>query len=162
MQLKYLFKGGFTKAEPQGLMNHCQRLFSKNSQLITCEELHSEMQKQNRSRHLTILNGTLRRPDLPPTQDHINARIPGSVLFDFEEVADKSQAAPYMLPTDEQFIAEMKRIDVRRSDDIVVYDKSNMLSAPRAYWMLKSYGVESVRILDGAFKRWSALNLPIE
>ena len=162
MQMKYLLKVANRAQEAKLLVTKSQMAFSSKSPLITCQELYSLMQDKNRTPHLTILNGTLRRPDLPPFDDHVNARIPGSVLFDFEKVADTSQAAPYMLPTDDQFIEEMKNIDVRKSDDIVVYDKSNMLSAPRAYWMLKSYGVKNVRVLDGAFKRWESLNLPVE
>lgn len=45
-------------------------------------------------------------------------------------------------------------MDARKSDTFVVYDKSGMLSAPRAYWMLKAFGVQNVRILDGTFARW--------
>jgi thiosulfate/3-mercaptopyruvate sulfurtransferase len=48
----------------------------------------------------------------------------------------------------------MKKLDVRKSDTIVVYDKSGMLSAPRAFWMLKSFGASDVRILNGTFSKW--------
>jgi 3-mercaptopyruvate sulfurtransferase SseA len=34
----------------------------------------------------------------------------------------------------------MKHIDVRVNDYIVCYDKSGMLSSPRAYWMFKVFG----------------------
>jgi len=59
-----------------------------------------------------------------------------------------------MLPPNEQFSNELKKIDVRRSDTIVVYDKSGMLSSPRAFWMLKSFGALDVRILNGTFSKW--------
>lgn len=56
----------------------------------------------------------------------------------------------------------MKYYDARKSDTFVVYDKRGMLSAPRAYWMLKSFGVQSVRILDGTFSRWETDGYEIE
>jgi len=61
-----------------------------------------------------------------------------------------------MLPSNEQFSNEFKKMDVRKSDKIVVYDKSGMLSAPRAFWMLKSFGAQDVRILNGSFSKWQA------
>lgn len=56
----------------------------------------------------------------------------------------------------------MESLDVRKSDTVVVYDKSGMLSAPRAYWMLKSFGVMNVMILNGTFSKWLSENRHIE
>lgn len=67
-----------------------------------------------------------------------------------------------MLPSNKVFSNEMKRIDARKSDNFVVYDKSGMLSSPRAYWMLKSFGAKNVRILDGTFARWKTDGYEIE
>jgi thiosulfate/3-mercaptopyruvate sulfurtransferase len=52
----------------------------------------------------------------------------------------------------------MKAIEVRKSDTVVVYDKVGMLSAPRVLWLFKSYGVPSVRILNGSFSKWESEN----
>lgn len=61
-----------------------------------------------------------------------------------------------MLPTEAQFREQMQRVNVRKSDTVVVYDKLGMISAPRAYWMLKAFGLPNVRILNGSFHKWSA------
>lgn len=37
---------------------------------------------------MTVFNATLKRADLNPREDHIKARIPGSILFNFDVLAD--------------------------------------------------------------------------
>ena len=55
----------------------------------------------------------------------------------------------------------MKQLDVRKSDIIVCYDKG-MISAPRAYFMLKAFGAPNVYVLNGMFKKWSKEGKPVE
>ena len=50
----------------------------------------------------------------------------------------------------------MKAINVRKNDYIVVYDKIGKVSAPRAYWILKTFGLQNVAILNGTFSKWVA------
>jgi thiosulfate/3-mercaptopyruvate sulfurtransferase len=59
-----------------------------------------------------------------------------------------------MMPPVAQFIKEMQALNVRKNDTIVVYDKSGMLSSPRAFWMLKTFGASNVFILNGTFSKW--------
>jgi thiosulfate/3-mercaptopyruvate sulfurtransferase len=56
----------------------------------------------------------------------------------------------------------MRAVNVRKSDIIVVYDKVGMLSAPRAYWLFKSFGLSDVLILNGTFSKWIAENRAVE
>lgn len=56
----------------------------------------------------------------------------------------------------------MKSLDVRMNDYIICYDKIGMLSAPRAYWMLKVFGAQNVYILNGTFSKWKSENRAIE
>jgi thiosulfate/3-mercaptopyruvate sulfurtransferase len=66
-----------------------------------------------------------------------------------------------MMPNEDHFVAKMKDLDIRSSDYIVVYDKINMMSAPRALWMFKNFGVD-VLILNGTFSKWESEGLAIE
>lgn len=50
----------------------------------------------------------------------------------------------------------MKAVNVSKNDIIVIYDKIGMISAPRAYWLFKTFGLENVMILNGAFSKWLA------
>ena len=65
-------------------------------------------------------------------------------------------------PPEEQFVDVMREIDVRVNDTIVVYDKIGMASAPRAFWMLKIFGVTDVMILNGTFYKWETEKRPID
>lgn len=55
----------------------------------------------------------------------------------------------------------MKLLNVRKNDIIVVYDKIGKVSAPRAFWMLKTFGIDNVAILNGSFTKWLAENRPV-
>jgi thiosulfate/3-mercaptopyruvate sulfurtransferase len=56
----------------------------------------------------------------------------------------------------------MQLLNVRKNDIIVVYDKIGMVSAPRAFWMLKAFGIENVAILNGSFNKWIAEGRSVE
>jgi thiosulfate/3-mercaptopyruvate sulfurtransferase len=60
---------------------------------------------------------------------------------------------PHMLPSIEQFEAEMSRQGIKRNDTIVVYDTAG-LGAARVYWMFKVFGHDSVSVLDGGLTAW--------
>ena len=67
-----------------------------------------------------------------------------------------------MMPTTEQFIHHMKMLDIRIKDTIVCYDKIGMISAPRAYYMFKTFGAQNVHILNGSFSKWKQESRPTE
>jgi len=48
----------------------------------------------------------------------------------------------------------MRKLNIKKSDLIVVYDKLGMISAPRAFWVMRTFGAPNVRILNGAFNKW--------
>jgi thiosulfate/3-mercaptopyruvate sulfurtransferase len=90
------------------------------------------------------------------------AHIPGARFLDIDEVADRSNPAPHMLPTAAQFAEAMERIGVGSSDRIIVYDNSPTRNAARAWFMLRHFGARQVAILDGGFQKWLAEGRPTE
>lgn len=56
----------------------------------------------------------------------------------------------------------MKAVNVSKNDIIVIYDKIGMISAPRAYWLFKTFGLENVMILNGTFSKWLSENRAID
>jgi thiosulfate/3-mercaptopyruvate sulfurtransferase len=97
-----------------------------------------------------------------PTAEFVNAHIPGARFLDINQVADRSNPAPHMLPSAADFGAAMTEFGVARDDRIVVYDNSPLRTAARGWFMFRHFGAERVAILDGGFQKWRAEGRPIE
>ena len=81
--------------------------------------------------------------------------IPGSLRFDFDDVlTDHHIPLPHMMPNAEFFTEEMQKMGVNRDSAIVVYDKDGIYSSPRAWWMFRAMGQDSVAVLDGGLPAW--------
>ena len=48
------------------------------------------------------------------------------------------------------------RVGITDDTTVVVYDDTQSLFAARAWWSLRAYGLDSVRILDGGYPDWPA------
>lgn len=97
-----------------------------------------------------------------PKQEHFDQRIPGAQFFDIDEIADKTIDIPHMMPPLDLFIENMKRLRVRKTDDIICYDNIGIFSSPRLAFTLKYFGAEKVRVLNGGMKKWLNENRPTE
>ena len=94
--------------------------------------------------------------------EYLQAHIPGARFLDIDEVADKSNPAPHMLPTGEDFGRAMEQLGIGSGDRIVVYDNSATRNAARGWFMLRHFGARQVAILDGGFQKWLAEGRPTE
>ena len=83
------------------------------------------------------------------------AHIPGAVFCDLEAVADPASPLPHTLPDAAHFGQAMGALGVSESDRIVVYEAGPMFSAPRAWWMLRTFGATQVQVLNGGLDAWS-------
>ena len=105
----------------------------------------------------------------PPGQEQrdLNAEyqaghIPGAVFFDIEALSDHTSPLPHMMPRAEAFAVAMRELGVSSDKHLVVYDEGNLFSAPRAWWMLRTFGVEKVSIVAGGLEGWRRDELPLE
>lgn len=67
-----------------------------------------------------------------------------------------------MMPSNSVFIDHMKAMDIRKSDQIVIYDRVGMFSSPRLWFTFKAFGHDNVRVLNGGLPQWEKDNGPIE
>jgi thiosulfate/3-mercaptopyruvate sulfurtransferase len=88
--------------------------------------------------------------------------IPNAVFFDIEALSDHTSPLPHMMPRAEAFAVAMRELGVSSDKHLVVYDEGNLFSAPRAWWMLRTFGVENVSILAGGLAGWQRDELPLE
>lgn len=88
--------------------------------------------------------------------------IPGAVFFDIEALSDHTSPLPHMMPRAEAFAVAMRELGVSSDKHLMVYDEGNLFSAPRAWWMLRTFGVEKVSIVAGGLEGWRRDGLPLE
>jgi thiosulfate/3-mercaptopyruvate sulfurtransferase len=88
--------------------------------------------------------------------EYVAAHIPGARFLDIDELSDRADPAPHMLPGAEAFGAAMERLGIGRGDRMVVYDNSPLRTAARGWFMLRHFGAERVAVLDGGFQKWMA------
>ncbi len=105
----------------------------------------------------------------PVGQEHRDMRaeyrdghLPGAVFFDIEALSDHSTPLPHMLMRPEAFAVAMRELGISQDKHLVVYDEGTLFSAPRAWWMLRNYGVEKVSILAGGLAGWQRDALPLQ
>ena len=94
--------------------------------------------------------------------EFLQAHIPGARFLDINQVADRSNPAPHMLPSGADFGRAMTKLGVGRDDRIVIYDNSPLRTAARGWFMLRHFGAERVAVLDGGFQKWCAEGRPVE
>lgn len=115
---------------------------------------------------VVVLDATLPPVGVLPAVDtrarYIAQHIPGAIFFDIDELSDHSTPLPHMLPTEEEFARSMAALGVSDDATIVVYEQEGVFSAPRAWWMLRTFGAQSVHVLDGGLRAWIDAGLPVE
>lgn len=100
----------------------------------------------------------------PPGIDSYRAgHLPGAVYLDLDaQLAGlPGQGGRHPLPDTADFEAAMRGAGVRAASEVVVYDEADSTIAARPWWMLRYYGHERVRVLDGGFRAWKAAGLPV-
>jgi thiosulfate/3-mercaptopyruvate sulfurtransferase len=115
---------------------------------------------------LVVLDATLPPVGVTPKVDtharYTEEHIPGAVFFDIDELSDHTSGLPHTLPSAEDFARSMSELGVGDAMQIVVYEQQGVFSAPRARWMLRTFGAHNVFLLDGDLQSWIAAGLPVE
>src|SRR6267142_5054454 len=109
-----------------------------------------------------IIDASYKMPGvLPlPSDDYLGGHIPGAVFFDVSAIADPNDPRPHMYPSAEQFARDVSALGISSGDTVVAYDSGAWVAAPRAWWMLLSFGHRNVKVLDGGLKKWEAEGRP--
>lgn len=115
--------------------------------------------------HIHVIDARMAPPgqeDRDVAQEFRAGHIPGAVFFDIEALSDHTSPLPHMMPRPEAFAVAMRELGIHQDKHLVVYDEGNLFSAPRAWWMLRTFGVENVSILGGGLAGWQRAALPLE
>jgi len=133
---------------------------ARDEQLIDAPALRRELDDQ----HLRIIDATafLRREvaDGPYTvesgrRSYDEAHIPGAVFADIPgELSDPDSPFPFTLPTPERFARVMGELGVGPHTRVVAYTQESPMWASRLWWLLRYFGFDDVRVLDGGLPAW--------
>jgi thiosulfate/3-mercaptopyruvate sulfurtransferase len=81
--------------------------------------------------------------------------LPGAVYVGWRsDLTNPKDSVKDQMPTKAQVEALCSRIGIDEGDTVVLYDDRDSLFAARAHWILKTYGHEDVRIMNGGRKKW--------
>jgi thiosulfate/3-mercaptopyruvate sulfurtransferase len=100
----------------------------------------------------------------PPGVDSYRAgHLPGAVYVDLDTdlAGPPGAGGRHPLPAPADFEAAMRRAGVRADRPVVVYDDGDSTIAARAWWTLRYFGHDRVRVLDGGFRAWAAAGHPV-
>jgi thiosulfate/3-mercaptopyruvate sulfurtransferase len=113
-----------------------------------------------------ILDATLPPVGVTPPVDtharYLANHIPTALFFDIDALSDHATTLPHMLPTPEDFSRSMSALGIGDNSTIVIYEQQGVYSAPRAWWMLRTFGAQRVYLLDGGLRAWTDAGLPTE
>jgi len=130
--------------------------------LVTASWLSNHLNDQG----MLVLDATLAppgsAPSVTPRARYEANHIPGAIFFDIEEFSDHATTLPHMLLSAEAFASKMSALGVESGKTIVVYEQEGVFSAPRAWWMLRTFGAQRVYLLDGGLGAWVESGFPTE
>ncbi|GJE41541.1 3-mercaptopyruvate sulfurtransferase [Methylobacterium soli] len=130
------------------------------SPLVTPAWLHERLDAPD----IVVLDGSWYLPAAgrDAAAEYRAAHIPGAVRFDIDAMSDEGSPLPHMLPRPEVFASRMRALGLGDGMHVVVYDGMGLFSAPRIWWMLRTFGVRDVAVLDGGLPAWIAAGYPTE
>jgi thiosulfate/3-mercaptopyruvate sulfurtransferase len=94
----------------------------------------------------------------PPGLDGYRAgHLPAAVFVDLDtELSDPpGNRGRHPLPSTERFQAAMRKAGVRTDSPVVAYDQADSTIAARTWWLLRYFGHDNVRVLDGGLRAWA-------
>ncbi|CAL5226222.1 g9064 [Coccomyxa viridis] len=133
---------------------------SQGSGLVTLEWLNDRLKDSD----VKVVDATWYMPNAgkDPREEFKASRIPGSRFFDVDKISDPNTDLPHMLPSAAAFAAAADALNISADDQVVLYDRSGIFSAPRAWWTFKAFGHDRVAVLDGGFPAWQAKDYPVD
>jgi thiosulfate/3-mercaptopyruvate sulfurtransferase len=94
--------------------------------------------------------------------EYAAAHIPGAVFADLDWLSAPGAPYPHTLPSPDLLAERLGALGVGNEHAVVVYDGSGQhFSAPRLWFMLRSFGHDRVAVLDGGLPKWVRDDHPV-
>ena len=145
-----------------GLFSCQENLDKKEAQATTAV---TEQQDYSDSAHIIeadVLQKILDEPNLivvhfGRTKEYDQGHIAGSVNIWRTDIEDATYPYKGMMCSKQQLEALFSAKGIKNSDTIVVYDNVASCDAARLWWVLKNYGFERLKILNGGLEAWKEI-----
>lgn len=108
----------------------------------------AELAKPEVGRKFVILDARKR-------EEYERERIPGARWVDHDEWKDAVDSEDAS-----QWSKRIGELGISTDADVVVYDDSALKDAARIWWILRYWGLEDVRLLNGGWTTWKAEGFP--
>lgn len=131
----------------------------RSSFFITAEELEKRLQEPG----LKIVDASWYLPaqNRDARAEYDAAHIPGAVFFDQDIVVEPGIDLPHALPSPKIFAQHVGAMGIGARDTIIVYDGPGLFSAPRVWWLFRTFGAPDVRILEAGMDNWRREGRPV-
>lgn len=88
--------------------------------------------------------------------------IPGAAFMDLiDAFSDTTTGLGFSLPDPGVIADGLDRLGISNDSEVVVYSTGHLMWATRAWWLLRYVGHQRAAVLDGGFKAWRDLGLPV-
>lgn len=101
----------------------------------------------------------------PPGIDGYRAgHLPGAQFVDLDHdlAGPPGPGGRHPLPAARDFQAAMRRAGVSAGWPVVLYDDGDSTAAARGWWLLRYFGHDQARVLDGGYQAWLAAGQPVD
>ena len=98
---------------------------------------------------------------MPQTQrrgfeEYKSLHIPNAIFFDIDENSRKDTALPHMLVDQMSWDKIVSNMGIKKNDEIVIYDNSDVISSCRGWFNFIYYGHDPklINVLNGGLRKW--------
>jgi len=95
-------------------------------------------------------------------KDYLEGHIPGAVNLDFFYYHWSDTSKDGIKAFEKQMENLLSFLGVTKDKTVVFYDEVSGMSAARGVWTLMYFSHHNTFMLDGGFKKWKSLDLPME
>ncbi|MBI2756482.1 MAG: sulfurtransferase [Chloroflexi bacterium] len=89
------------------------------------------------------------------------AHIPGAVYLDWtRDISEPRDGLLYMAPSADYLRASLEHLGIGGDTTVVGYDDEGGHYVSRLWLIMRSFGLDSVRLLDGGWTKWTAEGRP--
>lgn len=123
----------------------------ENEHLLLSDELNNMLEKQIEFNLI----------DCRKAEQFIESHLPNAINIYRDEVCLDDTLIGGLAVSKETLENVLSKKGVKPNLEIVLYDDRAQCEATRLWWLLKRFGFEQVRILDGGFQEWTAIGLTL-